>query len=83
MMRQTHRLLRRNWKILNHFTRAEKWVIHSNTLVERGFIPHMMTGVLYEKGRTIYKCYEHMYEMGESGEVYLLTGDELQSILDN
>lgn len=72
MMRYTHRRLRKNWKILTfHFKKGE-YTLPYQKLHKEGFMIDLMTGIVRENDRVIYKCYEHLYELSDDGCIHLV-----------
>lgn len=75
MMRYTHRKLRKNWKILTHHARNGERLLSYKTLHEEGFLPNVLTGIIHEPTRVIYKCYEHLYSLDKDGIIELIGVD--------
>lgn len=67
LMRNTHRMLRRNWKILTkHYNRGE-CVLDFDRVYEEGFNANLVTGYILEESRVKYKCYEYTFEISSDG----------------
>ncbi len=74
-MRTTHRIMRRNWKVLHRF---ENDGIHELPLIEaqkQGFNEDVVTGIYRANGQMLYRCYEYSFEVRE-GKVLYFYGDE-------
>lgn len=67
VMRNTHRMLRRNWKILTrHFNRGE-YVLDYDRIHQEGFNANLVTGYVLEESRIKYRCYEYTFELSPDG----------------
>lgn len=67
IMRNTHRMLRRNWKILTrHFNQGE-CVLDYDRIHEEGFNANLVTGYVFEESTIKYRCYEYTFELSPDG----------------
>lgn len=62
-MRSIHKKLRHNWSILHEHANDGCEIITNDDLEVRGFNKNQITGILREKSKTVYYCYEYKYEV--------------------
>ncbi|NVK28736.1 MAG: hypothetical protein HWE14_11865 [Flavobacteriia bacterium] len=70
-MRSTHRLLRRNWKILAHYYNNGATEVSYGLLHSEGFIPEYVTGVIVNESTVKYRCYEYTFEIDKEGCIHI------------
>lgn len=67
VMRETHKLLRRNWKILHRYHCSGRDLVAYMDAHREGFVAEMVTGVVLNERQIQYRCYEYVFAIHEDG----------------